>query len=154
MLCMPPVTIHQTIRGDGSPHHTRSAHEAPLRRMSDRANGGHQEKFQDDGPDIELSGLIDSAARSDPIPNGQHGGIKYGPAPAGGGVLHAAVDRLRQLLGGGDSKAAAWAGGFSPVGSEEPDSSDPGATQGVSGAAATLGIEEPAQSVTAGSPPA
>ena len=95
--------------------------------MSDRANGGHQEVSQDDGPDIELSGLIDSPGRSDTNPNGQHGGIKYGPALASR-ALHAAADWARLL--GGSSKASAWAGGFSPVGSEEADPSYPGATQG------------------------
>ena len=118
--------------------------------MTDRANGGHQEKLQDDGPDIELSGLIDSPARSDTVPDGQHGGIKYGPAPAGG-ALHAAVDWFRQLLGG-DSKASGWAGGFSPVSSEEPDSSDPGATQGVLCAAAGWGNDSYMCSLTSDSP--
>ena len=105
--------------------------------MSDRANGGHHEKFQDDVADVELSGLIDSTTGSSPIPDGQHGVDKYGPAPAGG-ALHAAFDRVRQLLGG-SSKADGWAGGFSPVSDDEPDPSYPGATQGVVRAAAASG---------------
>ena len=119
--------LNQLGEGDGVPHPV-AEQQAPLRRMSDRANGGHQENFQDDGRDIELSGLTDSPARSDTKPNGEHGGIKHGPAPAGG-ALHRAVDWFRQLLGG-SSNASAWAGGFSPVGSEEADPSYPGATQG------------------------
>ena len=109
--------------------------------MSDRANGGHQEKFQDHGPDIELSGLTDSTTSSSPTPSSQHGGIKYGPAPAGG-ALHAAVDWFRQLLGG-DSKASGWAGGFSPVDSEETDPSYPGATQGACRTSAVLRMRAP-----------
>jgi len=96
--------------------------------MSDRASGGHQQNLQGDGPDIELSGLIDSPASSDTHSNSEHGGIKYGPAPAGG-TLHGAVDWFRQLLGG-FPKTPGWAGGFSPVDSEESDPSYPGATQG------------------------
>ena len=87
--------------------------------MSDRANGGYQANYHDDGVDIELIAPVDAAAHPSAFLNGQHG-IRYGPAPAGG-MLRAAVDRLRQFLSG--SRAAGWAGGFAPVSSEDIDPS-------------------------------
>ena len=85
--------------------------------MNDRALGAQQDTHQNEEDGIELLAPIHATLHDCATPTGLHGEI-HGPPP-GGGILHRAVDSVRQLLG--LLRAPGATSSFSPLSSEDTD---------------------------------